>query len=115
LWRNNVSLPVPDSPTISGIVREYFPTATDEQIEHILWGKTGFPGFWQMPRDGQSPEACLRSQLAREAERVGRGLTVCFLCGSDMPLAGDERDCPACGGDLDRAGSVLQARTTPPP
>ena len=30
-------------PTWLDLVREYFPTATDEQADQILWEHTGFP------------------------------------------------------------------------
>lgn len=40
------------------IAKEYFPQATDEQIDFILWEYTGFPAFWN-----GDPETCLRKQL----------------------------------------------------
>jgi hypothetical protein len=46
------------------LVREYFPDATDKLADWILWEKTGFPGFWNIPADGDTPEACCRKQLA---------------------------------------------------
>ena len=49
--------------TYSELVREYFPDATDEEVELILWGKTGYPEFWNIGVDGDTPEECLRKQL----------------------------------------------------
>lgn len=45
------------------IVREYFPGATDEFCEFIIWEKTGYPSFWNIPEDGNTPNECFRKQL----------------------------------------------------
>ena len=45
------------------LVKEYFPSATDEQADYILWGETGFPCFFNIPKDGLTVEECLRKQL----------------------------------------------------
>ena len=49
--------------TPHGIAKEYFPDADDETIERIIWNKTGYPQFWNIPEDGATPEACFRKQL----------------------------------------------------
>jgi len=49
--------------TIGEIVREYFPDATDDNIEFLVWEKTGYPEFWDIPKDGNTPEECFRKQL----------------------------------------------------
>jgi hypothetical protein len=54
--------------TFESVVREYFPKATDEQVEYILWEHTGFPAFWDL-EDGQTVEECLRKQLAELATK----------------------------------------------
>ena len=54
------------------LVREYFPDATDEQAGYILWEKTGFPGFWNIPQDGDTPEACCRKQLQQFKDEISR-------------------------------------------
>ena len=46
--------------TFGEVVREYFPEATNADIDYILWEKTGFPCFWKT----EDTEACLREQLA---------------------------------------------------
>jgi hypothetical protein len=45
------------------VVREYFPKATEDEIDNILWTHTGYPTFWRIPDDGWSEEECLRKQL----------------------------------------------------
>jgi hypothetical protein len=46
------------SETIADVVRRYFPDATSEQVDHILWNHTGFPAFFV-----GDPITALRSQL----------------------------------------------------
>jgi len=45
------------------IAREYFPDITDEVLSYIIWEKTGYPVFWQLGEDGNTPEECFRKQL----------------------------------------------------
>lgn len=45
--------------TFAAVVREYFPDATEDFIEFVLWEKTGYPCFW----DTDDTEVCLRKQL----------------------------------------------------
>ncbi|KKN63761.1 hypothetical protein LCGC14_0498650 [marine sediment metagenome] len=45
------------------LVREYFPDSNDDEAGYILWEHTGFPSFWNIPKDGATPEACCRKQL----------------------------------------------------
>lgn len=35
----------------------------DSLAEFVLWEKTGFPGAWNIPDDGDTPEECLRTQV----------------------------------------------------
>lgn len=46
------------------VVREYFPDASDDYVEYLIWNETGFPGFWN-----GDPEDCFRLQLAVAACR----------------------------------------------
>ena len=55
--------------TIGEVVREYIPDATDEEIEFIVWEKTGYPSFWCIPQDGATPEECFRKQVREYAEK----------------------------------------------
>jgi hypothetical protein len=54
-------------PTLNAIpiVREFFPEATDGEVDYILWSETGFPDFWNIPEDGWTATQCLRKQLAK--------------------------------------------------
>ena len=45
------------------IVKEYFPSATKEEVENILWSHTSYPDFWNIPEDGWTSSQCLRKQL----------------------------------------------------
>ena len=49
------------------IAKEYFPYETDEILDFIIWEKTGYPSFWNIPGDGATPEECFRKQLRRAA------------------------------------------------
>jgi len=49
--------------TWNELVKEYFPNATDAEIDGILWGHTSFPAFWRIGIDGDTAEACCRKQL----------------------------------------------------
>lgn len=57
--------------TFEEVVREYFPGATDGQVDFILWEKTGFPSFWET----DDTEACLRKQLQGFRESVVKGVS----------------------------------------
>lgn len=48
---------------IIDIIREYFPDISEDHAEVILWEETGFPSFYNIPEDGNTPEECLRKQL----------------------------------------------------
>jgi hypothetical protein len=48
-------------PSAQDVAREYFPDATDDQLEYIIWEHTGFPEFW--PDSSKTPEDNLRMQL----------------------------------------------------
>jgi len=45
------------------IAREIFPDQGEEFLEFVIWEHTGFPGFWRIGIDGDTPEECLRKQL----------------------------------------------------
>ena len=64
--------------TYGDIIKEYFPDATEEFCEFVLWEKTGYPSFWNIPKDGNTPEECFRKQImnfkeAPEPLTHGRG------------------------------------------
>src|SRR3990167_3285833 len=53
--------------TYQGMVRRYFPNASDDEVEFILWEKTGFPCFWR-----GDPVRCLAQQLRRFKESLDK-------------------------------------------
>ena len=59
--------------TFKEVVREYFPDASDEDVEFILWERTGYPSFWRIPKDGASSIECLRKQLSDYKREVKDG------------------------------------------
>jgi len=59
--------------TFQEVVREYFPGASDDYVDYILWEKTGFPEFWNIPKDGATPEECLRKQLKQLRDKAEEG------------------------------------------
>lgn len=65
------------SKTLDKIVLEYFPKASEEDMDHILWNHTGFPGFW---RGDQPIETTLRQQLAVYREICDLDMLQCDLC-----------------------------------
>jgi hypothetical protein len=50
------------------IVKEYFPDVERDKAEYILWEKTSFPDFWNIPNDGWTAQQCLRTELKRLVE-----------------------------------------------
>lgn len=53
----------PCKKTVDQIVREFFPDSSKEKINFIVYNKTGFPGFWNIPKDGKTVLQCFRKQL----------------------------------------------------
>jgi hypothetical protein len=56
--------------TAQDIVRDYFPDASAEETEYIIWGHTGWPSFWNIPKDGATPEECFKKQLQDYKEKT---------------------------------------------
>ena len=46
------------------IAREYFPEVSDRELQSIIWGRTGFPSFFET----DDVEACFRRQLQDEKD-----------------------------------------------
>jgi len=64
------------------IIKEYFPDATSDECEFIAWEKTGYPCFWNIPEDGNTPEECFRYQVNRVKLARDTGRQVCWFCGA---------------------------------
>lgn len=54
------------------IAREIFPNKTESFLDYVIWNETGFPSFWNIPEDGETPEACLRKQLNDLKNRIAK-------------------------------------------
>ena len=54
------------------IAKEYFPNHPHEFLMYIIWEETGWPEFWNIPKDGNTPEECFRKQL-KEAKANTKG------------------------------------------
>jgi len=70
------------------LVLKHFPKASEQDIEMILYEKTGFPCFFKDVNQ-------LEEQIALYKEAVDQGKDVCFGCGKIV----DELDlgmCPKC-------------------
>jgi hypothetical protein len=48
---------------IQTVAHEFGREASVDDSEYILWEHTGYPSFWHIPRDGNTPEECLRTQV----------------------------------------------------
>ena len=46
------------------IARKYFPEVPDRELQSIIWGRTGFPSFFET----DDIEACFRQQLQDEKD-----------------------------------------------
>lgn len=53
--------------TTLDLVREYFPGESEDFAWMILWNETGYPSFWHIGSDGDTPAECLRTQIAKAA------------------------------------------------
>ena len=58
------------------IVRSYFPDLPDEELEHILWGRTGYPSFFI----NEEPVAVLKKQLKEYAAAKAKYVHICDFC-----------------------------------
>jgi len=84
---------MPDSPeattgNVDSIIRKYFPHATGEDVEHIAWGRTGYPVFFGK----NDPVAQFEKQVRDYAAGLTIGWKFCELCngwGSVGPLCID--------------------------
>lgn len=45
------------------VAKDFGIELSDQEADYVIWEQTGFPEFWNIPKDGNSPEECLRTQL----------------------------------------------------
>jgi hypothetical protein len=76
---------------VSALVRDYFPDATDADVEFILWEKTGWPCFFR-----GDPVVCIREQLRKYRDARAWGLDTCYGCGEVRQLVDGHIMCAAC-------------------
>ena len=62
-----------ENPSLLDIVLQYFPDATEDDVDRIIWNETGYPAFWRIGLDGSSPMECFLIQIARVAARENFG------------------------------------------
>ena len=72
------------------LAKEYFPEASEEELDHIIWSRTGFPSFF---RGEESIEEQMRKQLSAYKKLVDAGKKVCYLCNSEATRNGLCHDC----------------------
>ena len=55
-------------PSVIDVAREYFPNKPERYLWFVIWEETGYPQFWNIPQDGNTPEECFRKQLKDAAK-----------------------------------------------
>jgi hypothetical protein len=60
---NTKQEPKKEFKSVLDIAKEYFPDASEDDLWFIIWEETGYPQFWNIPQDGDTPEACFRKHL----------------------------------------------------
>ena len=53
--------------TVLEVAHSFFPEFSQDELEAVIWGLTGFPEFWRIPEDGNTPGECFRRQLNHAA------------------------------------------------
>lgn len=86
--------------TYLDLVREYFPNASDDELDGILWEKTAFPL--------ETREDELRKQLAHFKRATELGRAVCSGCGKmRWPSQMKYEFCLRCDEKLNRARQAI--------
>ena len=62
--------------TVIELARKIFPKMDDNELENILWSKTGFPCFFR-----KNAKKELRQQLLLYKRALRLGRDVCYCCG----------------------------------
>lgn len=78
MMEKETRIPFKDGKSLGEIVREYFPDIDDDQIEYIVWNRTGYPCFWK-----GDPEESLRESLAEYKVVVDKGIHPCTFCNNE--------------------------------
>ena len=78
------------------VAREYFPDASDDELDHCIWTHTGFPGFWT-----GDPETCFREQLSKLKTVLDNNQIPCEMCTDPVENSSDKYTCNKCVQILD--------------
>ncbi len=91
---------------VARVLNEYGLPTEENQVHNILWGETGFPWWWDIPKDGATPEECLRTQVQRYADSLYSPACESCAATKSMLLAAEVRikELEAClVREIDRA------------
>lgn len=89
------------------LVKEVFPDADEAFVEHALWGRTGFPVFWDL-NEGQTVEDRMREQLIEFRDALATlpaGKRLCDHCNNFVDQ--DAWHCVSC--DWNRCFEMSEA------
>lgn len=90
-------------PTALDIAREVFPDREEDELEYLIWNRTGFPAFW--PTRFKNAVGALRWQLKayRRAEAgLREGERLCDFC-NRKAMPGGKPLCQRCSWMLDES------------
>ena len=81
-----IDIPRPNFNNPIDIAREYFPNKPVKFLWFVIWEETGYPQFWNIPQDGNTPEECFRKQLkeATTEDVTGTKTTIDFSGGLEI-------------------------------
>jgi len=57
-------------------VSKIFPNSSKDFIEHIIWGLTGYPYFWNISKDGKTPYQCFTKQVREVKAKLNKGISI---------------------------------------
>ncbi len=83
------------------VARTVFPDKTDQELDDIVWNRTGFPVFW--PARFKTTVGALSAQLKaykRAVQGLREGETLCLFC--NRKAVPGEGECKRCAWILDK-------------
>lgn len=93
------------NPTALDVAQEIFPGRDRNELEYLIWNRTGFPSFW--PVRFKTPLTALTAQLKayRRAEKgLREGEKLCTFCNAKaMPGTSHVPLCRRCSWMLDES------------
>lgn len=90
------------------IVRQFFPEASDEEAERLLWERTGWPAFWPKRYPAEPTAHVLTRQVAAfyGALWIHSGRPLCDHC--NRPATRDDGLCRRCRSIIVRVGRTAR-------